>query len=138
MPENESHSDVSQSSEFKNVNRVLAGLAVLAAGWTLYGTSCNVTRFVGLYEAFARAKVSLPGLALLAVEHQAAFVLIVLVIAATCAVATVNIPERRSTVYLNVAGITVPLVWWVIQTTAFYITSADILKATLGGRGPVW
>ncbi len=114
--------DLSRSPAFKSVNAVLVLLAVLAMGWSIYGTLCNIRRLpvnlsrfpsselIGRYEAIAALLVTLCG---------------------TCIYRTVRASDRKSTVYLNVVGMLVPLLWWILHTTAFYIS----VSSSFSGRG---
>ncbi len=115
------------SPALKSVNRTLAGVGFLATGWAVFGTYSNIERFLRIVDGIG-TKLPVPRLTLLAFEHQTAFVVILIAVAATCAYATFRKPERKSTSYLNISGIVVLLAWWVFQTTAFYFTLASTLR----------
>jgi hypothetical protein len=134
MAEEPDPPDSAQRVNIKSANRVLLVLALLAAGWTLYGTALNVNQFRALIEVFGAVKIMLPGLALLALEQRIAFDIIVGVIAGTCVFMTGRDPERLRTLFANVAGIILPLVWWVLQTTTFYMASAVVLDQSFHGH----
>jgi len=122
---------VGQSPELKSINRVLVVLVLLAVCWTTFGTSVNVSRFGEVLQRLSQMKIPVPGLPLLLLEHQGAFLLIVHVIAATCAWATYRRPDRRSTTYLNVGGIIVLMSWWVLHTTVLYAVTATVIQISI-------
>ena len=124
----------SQSPAFKSVNRVLAILVFLAAGWTLMGTHFNLSRLERLEGIFRGVKVQLPGLAILSLQHWMAFDVVLVVIAGTCGYATFRVPDRRKTVFLNVAGIVLPLLWWVLQTICLYAGTSAMVDVYYSGR----
>jgi hypothetical protein len=134
MSEDSIPPDSAGQSKIKSANRVLLGLALLAAGWTLYGTTANVSRFWGLTEVFKQVRVPLPGLAVLALEQGIAIDVIVVVIAGTCVFMTFRDPQRIRTIFANVAGIVLPLIWWLLQTSVFYISSAVVLEISHQGH----
>ena len=121
-------SDPGPAAAFRKANRIPAALAVLAAGWTIFGTSSNLGFFLSLEEVFGGSKVPLPGLTLLFLANQPALTVLNLVIAATCVFGTFRKPDRPGTFYLNTAGIVVPLMCWILQTTTLFITETSILR----------
>jgi hypothetical protein len=116
------------ASDNKSFNRVLAALATLSTGWTIYGTSSNVNQFLSLEEVFRSTKVMLPGLTVLAIEQQQALAAVMFTLCAVCLYETYRRGEKRRTSYLNLGGILVPLLWWILQTTSFFITESVILR----------
>jgi hypothetical protein len=126
--ENPNSPDSDRSDTFKSLNRVLLGLALLSAGWSLFGTTVNVNGFRGLELAFRQFKVQLPAVALLFLRHQVVLDVLRLVLAGTCVYVTARNANHRRTVYFNVAGIVLPLLIWLAQLTAFYNSSAVLLE----------
>ncbi len=117
-----------QSSDLRFVNRVLAGLAILSTGWSIYGTFSNVNRFRSLENVFRGVKIPLPGLALLALEYQQALAAVLFTVCASCLYETYRRPEQRRTSYLNMIGILLPLLWWILQTTTFFLTCTALVE----------
>jgi len=117
---------LTSSPETSSVNRVLAGLTILATGWTIYGTSTNINRYVALAGSWGSVKI--PVASTFPFERHVAVTVVLVTLCVTCLYRTYRNPERRSTIYLNVAGIVVPLLWWIFQTTVFYISVSSILS----------
>jgi hypothetical protein len=121
--------ETKQATDIKRTNRVLLVLALLSAGWSIYGTTVNVNGFRSLAMVFVKFKIMLPGIALLFLEHQVVVDAFRLVLAGTCVYVTARDPNRGRTVYFNVAGIVAPLLIWLAQLTAFYSTTTVILES---------
>jgi|SRR4051812_44776700 hypothetical protein len=128
MADDSADSLTSTSRELKSVNRVLATLVVLTAGWALLGTWYNVARYAGVLLRFRQVKVQVPSLPLLLTDYPAVFFVLVIAGTAGCVWRTFRRPDRRSTVYGNVAGIILLFVWWVLHTTVFYTTVAAVIE----------
>ena len=117
---------VAASPETRSVNRVLAGLTIIATGWAIYGTSTNINRYLALAGTWGSVKI--PVDSTFPFERHAAVAAVLVTLCVTCLYRTCRKPDRRSTIYLNVAGIVVPLLWWIFQTTVFYVSVSSILS----------
>jgi hypothetical protein len=112
---------------------ILAGLALLATGWTIYGTACNVRRFQGLEQFFGYTKLLVPKLTMFVYDRNLEVNLIPVALAPFCGAATFKQRERRETLLLNMAGVVLPLLWWVFHTAMFYDAAVSILEG-VGSR----
>jgi hypothetical protein len=117
---------VTAPPETNSLNRVLAGLTILATGWTIYGTSTNINRFLAITDSWGSAKM--PVHSTFPIERHAAVAAVLVTLCVTCLYRAYRKPDQRSTIYLNVAGIVVPLLWWILQTTMFYISVSSVLS----------
>lgn len=122
MTEDSGVGDSASPPALKRVNHVLLILALLSAGWSIYGTTINVNGFRALGPLFAESNIILPGMAILFTEHQVFLDVLRIVLAGTCVYFTARDADRGRTAYLNAAGIVVPLLIWIVQLMAFYNT----------------
>jgi len=123
--------DASAVPEIQRVNRVLMVVAILSLGWSMYGTVRNMQRYWELQMSMG-GRIGSPS-PVPPYERYAAVFLLLATLGGTCLYRTRRAPDRPATVYLNVAGIVVPLLWWIFHTTAFYISVSSLLSEL---RGP--
>jgi hypothetical protein len=121
---------------FRRLNMSLAGLPLLATGWTFYGTSSNVQRFHGLEHFFGSTKLPLPKLTMTVYDHNAKVIILLILLALSCVAATLRERERWETLLLNIAGVVLPLVWWGFHTAMFYDATISILGGIGSRVGP--
>lgn len=105
--------DLAPPAEFKRVNRVLAALTILSTGWALYGTFWTIRRYLGMPRPFNSP---------FPIERHETVAAVLVTLCVTCLYRTGRAPDRSSTVYLNVAGVVVPLAWWILLTSVFYVS----------------
>jgi hypothetical protein len=113
---------------FTRVNRILAGMAILATGWAIYGTKLNQRRLMSVEEWLGAVKVPVLQVTLIATEYNGMAIGLLIALATVCVIESSRRGGRAGTLYLNVATIMTALSWWAFHSTALYLFTVTLME----------